>query len=115
MRQQLTSALLSLALAGAAPAAAGSEVEARIAARLRSFSGVMGVAATHLDTRETVAVDADLRFPTASAIKVAVMVEAFHQLEARRSRRDQRLSLRQPAKVGGSGVLPGMHAGSRFS
>jgi beta-lactamase class A len=57
-------------------------IEARIAARLRSFAGKMGVAAIHLDTGETIAVAADERFPTASAIKTAVMVELFHQIDA---------------------------------
>ena len=39
----------------------------------------MGVAAIDLRTGETIAIDADTRFPTASTIKTAVMIEAWHQ------------------------------------
>jgi beta-lactamase class A len=90
-------------------------IEARIAARLRSFAGRMGVAAIHLDTGETIGVAADERFPTASAIKTAVMVEVFHRIAAGRIRRDQLLTLTDEVKVGGSGVLHSMRAGGRHS
>ncbi|HEV8253209.1 MAG TPA: serine hydrolase [Vicinamibacteria bacterium] len=98
--------------------AAGAEptpIQRRIATRLESFGGVMGVAAIHLDTGETIAVNADTRFPTASAIKTAVMVEAFHQIAAGRLRKDQVLTLTDEIKVGGSGVLHSLHAGSQLS
>jgi beta-lactamase class A len=95
--------------------AAPSPIEARIAARLSSFAGVMGVAAVHLDTGETIAVAADERFPTASAIKTAVMVEAFHQIAAGRIRKDQLVTLTEEVKVGGSGVLHSLRAGGRHS
>jgi beta-lactamase class A len=110
--------LLLAVLTLIAPTTAGvqpSAIERRIAARLESFAGVMGVAAIHLDTGETVAVEADTRFPTASAIKTAVMVEAFHQIAAGRLRKDQLLTLTDEIKVGGSGVLQSLHAGSQLS
>lgn len=75
----------------------------------------MGVAAIHLGTGETIAVDADRRFPTASVIKAAVLVELFHQIEAGRLRRDERLALTDEAKVGGSGVLHGLSAGTALT
>jgi beta-lactamase class A len=45
----------------------------------------MGISATNLSTGETVAVNGDVRFPTASLIKVAVMVEVY-SVATRRSR-----------------------------
>ena len=90
-------------------------VEARIAARVQSFAGRMGVAAIHLDSGETIAVAADERFPTASAIKTAVMVEAFHQIAAGRLRKDQLVTLTDEVKVGGSGVLPSLRSGGQHS
>ena len=92
-----------------------SPVEGRIAARLQSFAGRMGVAALHLETGETIAVAADERFPTASAIKTAVMVEVFHQVAAGRLRKDQLLTLTDAARVGGSGVLHSLRAGGQHS
>ena len=104
-----------LALMTLAAPAPPPSIDARIAARLRSFAGRMGVAAIHLDTGETVAVAADERFPTASAIKTAVMVEVFHQIAAGRLGRDQLVTLTDAAKVGGSGVLHSMRAGGQHS
>ncbi|HET7746649.1 MAG TPA: serine hydrolase [Vicinamibacteria bacterium] len=75
----------------------------------------MGVYALHLDTGEAIAVLADRRFPTASVIKTAVLVELFHQLESGRLRRDRRLSLAEEVKVGGSGVLHGISAGTALT
>jgi beta-lactamase class A len=96
-------------------AGAPSPVEARIAERLRSFDGILGVAAVHLRTGETIAVDADRRFPTASAIKTAVLVEAYHQIAAGRLKKDQLVTLAEEEKVGGSGVLHSLRAGSTYS
>lgn len=110
------SALASLALASAAFAdPARSALEARLSERLRGFRGVMGVAAKHLDTGEAIAVNADLRFPTASTIKLAVMVEVFHQIAEGRLRKDQLLTLTDAVKVGGSGVLTGLRPGGQHS
>jgi beta-lactamase class A len=103
--------LALMALSAASP----TPIEARIAARFSSFAGRMGVAAIHLDTGETIAVNADERFPTASAIKTAVMVEVFHQVAAGRIRKDQLVTVTDEAKVGGSGVLHSLRAGGQHS
>jgi beta-lactamase class A len=108
-------ALMVLAAAPPSPSPSPSPVEARIAARLQSFAGRMGVYARHLDTGETIAVSADDRFPTASAIKTAVMVEVFHQMAAGRIRKDQLVTLTDADKVGGSGILHSMRGGSPYS
>ncbi len=43
------------------------------------FDGVLGIAAKNLLTGEEIVWNADTRFPTASTIKTAVMIEAYHQ------------------------------------
>jgi beta-lactamase class A len=75
----------------------------------------MGVAAINLRTGETIAVDADTRFPTASTIKTAVMIEAWHQAAEGRLPMDSRIALRNADKVGGSGVLRGLGEGLSLS
>jgi beta-lactamase class A len=105
--------LAAMALTAAAPTP--SPIEGRIAARVAAYAGRMGVAAVHLETGETIAVNADERFPTASAIKTAVMVEVFHQIADGRLKKDQLLTLTDAVKVGGSGVLPMLRAGSQYS
>lgn len=78
---------------------------------IASFDGVVGLAARNLETGEEIAVNGDARFPTASAIKTAVMLEAWHQAADGTLSMDTVLTLRDADKVGGSGVLNGMSDG----
>jgi beta-lactamase class A len=107
--------LMELTIAAAVAGGTASDVERRIAERLASFQGTMGVAAVHLDTGETIAVSADTRFPTASGIKTAVMVEVFQRIAAGTLSLDRPVALPEDAKVGGSGVLKELHAGSALT
>jgi beta-lactamase class A len=102
--------LVTLILMAAAPLSA-APLQARVEEAVRTLHGTMGVAAKNLATGETVFVNADTQFPTASVIKVAVMVEVFHQVAEGRLRRDDTITLDDSAKVGGSGVLQRMHGG----
>ena len=79
-----------------------------------SFAGLAGFYAKNLTTGEEVAVNADTRFPTASTIKTAVMLEVFHQAAEGSVSLDETLPLTDAVKVGGSGVLNGMSAGIRL-
>ena len=78
---------------------------------IAAFDGVVGLAVRNLDTGEEMAVNGDMRFPTASAIKTAVMIEAWHQASEGTLPIDTVLTLRESDKVGGSGVLNGMSDG----
>lgn len=106
--------LLPLTLAALAFAAApvsAASLQARVLEAVRLLRGTMGVAAKDLATGETVFVNADVSFPTASVIKVAVMVEVFHQVAEGRLRHADAITLEDSAKVGGSGVLRRLHGG----
>jgi beta-lactamase class A len=102
--------LLTLVVLMAAPLSA-EPLQLRVEEAVRSLRGTMGVAARNLATGETVFVNADVPFPTASVIKVGVMVEVFHQIAEGRLRRADTITLTDAAKVGGSGVLQRMHGG----
>jgi beta-lactamase class A len=78
---------------------------------VKAFRGEMGLAAIDIRSGETVLVNADTRFPTASTIKTAVMIEAYHQIAAGRLALDTTIPLREADKVGGAGVLRGLHDG----
>lgn len=80
-------------------------------AAIRGFDGMAGVAARNLLTGEVIAINADARFPTASAIKTAVMLEAYHQAADGGLSLDSTVTLRDADKVGGSGVLNGLSDG----
>ena len=114
--KQLTLGLLALTLTWPASTSQQAGVmEQRISALVREFRGVMGVAALDLRSREWIAVNADTRVPTASTIKVAVMLEAHHQAADGRLPMDATFTLRNADKVGGSGVLNGLHEGLTFT
>lgn len=82
-----------------------------IVSAIRGFDGVVGLSARNLQTGEEIVVNADTPFPTASAIKTAVMVEAWHQAAEGTLTLDTILTLRERDKVGGSGVLNGLSEG----
>lgn len=83
----------------------------RITPIVSTFPGEIGVFAKELSTGDTIALNADVRFPTASVIKVAVMVEALSQVADGTLALDRTVTLREGAKVGGSGTLREMHDG----
>jgi beta-lactamase class A len=68
-------------------------------------SGDLGVAARHLDTGEQIALNADQLFPTASVIKVPILVEMMRRAQEGRLSLDERVTLRGPERIGGSGIL----------
>ncbi len=79
----------------------------------KDFSGTLGVAAKRLDVQdgELVSLNAETVFPTASVIKVPILVEVFRQVEQGSLSLDSKLSLKEKDKVGGSGILKELHAG----
>lgn len=92
------------------------EIQARLEEAIRTFPGVMGVAVKNLDTGESFAVHGDMRFPTASLIKVAVLVEAYHQMAEGKFRADTTMTLRHEDKAGDETVpLNVMHAGTTLT
>ena len=103
--------LLALLLMQMSPAPA--PIDTRVMERLiREFDGVVGVAARDRLTGREIRINADTAFPTASAIKTAVMIEVYHQAHANELSLDDSLTLRGADKVGGSGVLKGFSDGT---
>jgi beta-lactamase class A len=98
---------------GQEPAATSalSAMEPSVSSIVKAFRGEMGVAVIDLETGQTLGVNANVRFPTASTIKTAVMVEAYYQAAEGRLPLDARFTLQDTDKVGGSGVLNGLAAG----
>ena len=92
--------------------ASQSPMQQQIERRAREFDGEIGVFAMNLVTREVIAVNADARFPTASTIKTAVMLEAYHQAAEGALSLDAPMAFAESDKVGGTGVLNGLTAGT---
>ena len=79
---------------------------------VRTFDGEIGVFALDIGSRREMAINADSRFPTASTIKIAVMVEAYHQVADGKLSLDEAFPLTDTDKVGGSGILNGLSSGT---
>lgn len=73
----------------------------------------LGVAARNLATGDTVLLQADEVFPTASVIKLPILVELLRQATAGRLSLDERVDLRREDQRGGSGILKVFDAGLR--
>lgn len=79
------------------------------------FSGQLGFAAKNLATGEEVLHQADATLPTASAIKIVVMIEVFAQAEEGKLNLDERIEMVPSDTVLGSGVLRDLMPGLRLS
>jgi beta-lactamase class A len=112
--------LLAVAAAAAplraqAPATAGGTgpLDDALAERLadtlsaiaRGLDGVMGYAVIDLETGRRVAALADVSFPTASSIKIAILYELARQADEGRIALDEPRPVPPAARVGGSGIL----------
>src|SRR5271156_4108803 len=109
--------LSSLALClTACPATAqqpqGNEtIDHRIQDAIQSFPGNVSLYATNLDTGASYALRADDPVPTASTIKLPIMVELFAEAQAGKLDWNQKLELTNQDKVSGTGVLTELSAG----
>jgi beta-lactamase class A len=88
-----------------AASAFGSDLQKELNALAAQHKGKVGFYAKDLKTGATVAIDPDVAVPTASVIKLPIMVEAFYQVKAGKHRLDERLKLTKENQVEGSGVL----------
>src|SRR4051812_40537683 len=81
------------------------KVEKRVADIASHVDGVVGYSIVDLTTGERVRHLETATFPTASAIKLAIVYELFKQAEEKKIDLDQTLTLDRKQAVGGTGVL----------
>lgn len=82
----------------------GPTLQQQVEAAVQGFGGDVGVYVEHLGTGETAAVRADTVFPTASLVKVPLLVGTFEAVRQGRLRLNQPLVYRDSLHYGGSGV-----------
>ena len=70
-----------------------------------AHKGKVAIAVKHLGTGESFALHADEAMPTASLIKLPVMVEAYWQASEDKVKLDTKVTLKKDDKVPGSGIL----------
>lgn len=88
-----------------AASATTKNLESRLMPLISAHKGKVAVAVKHLGSAETFDYHAEEVMPTASLIKLAVMIEAYRQAQAKEIDLDSAIVLRKRDMVGGSGVL----------
>jgi beta-lactamase class A len=81
----------------------------------RGHHGVLGYSISNLDTGERLSLRGDETFPTASLIKVPILVTLYDQVEQKQLSLDDPLTVLKVDQVPGSGVLQFMHSGMSLS
>jgi beta-lactamase class A len=92
-------------------AASPSALDARLSSIAERFSGDLSVAARHLTTSEVVTLEADRLMPTASVIKVPILVALLRAVETGAVHLGTRVEMRATDRRGGSGILAALEAG----
>src|SRR5947199_6255758 len=86
-----------------APPANG--LAAQLAPLAQAHKGKVGIAVKHLGTGESYYLHADEVMPTASLIKLAVLIEAYEQADEGKIKLTDPVTLHDRDKVPGSGIL----------
>ena len=94
---------------------ATQSLDARVRAEVAPFKGHVSLFARNLDTGDEYSFSGDERVPTASTIKIAVMIEAFARVTEGRAKWTDDLVLTKAARYGGSGILPELGDGLRLT
>jgi beta-lactamase class A len=82
-----------------------NELPSRLAPLIKAHKGKVAIAVKHLGSGEGYYQSADEPMPTASLIKLAVMIEVYQQVAEGKAKLSDPVTLRKEDMVGGSGVL----------
>lgn len=79
------------------------------------FAGITGISIRNLTTAESLSIRGDEKYPSASLIKVPVLVALLDEVQNGRMQLDERSSLIARDRVGGSGILKHMASGTALT
>jgi len=86
-------------------AATDASLQSKIEALSAQHHGKLALYVENLKTGGTVAIDPDQAVPTASVIKLPILVEAMAQVKTGKHKLDEKITLRKDDIVQGSGIL----------
>ena len=98
-------AVLSLAVSQAQQVKTDTELEQKLKELTASFKGDVGVYVKHLKTGKETAINADSIFPTASIVKVPILVKIFDKIEKGELSYKDSLVYSEDRIYGGSGLM----------
>ncbi len=81
------------------------ELAEKIENLTKNFKGEIGIFIQHLKTGKTVEIQADSVFPTASIVKIPIMIGVFDKIENKELHYRQTFTYRDSIKYGGSGLM----------
>jgi len=112
-----TGALLLLLLAIPATSAAQriDDLRRNLERIAATHDGVTGISVRNLATGESLSIRGDEKYPSASLIKVPILVTLLDQVHQGRMRLDEPSTMIARDQVGGSGVIKHLHSGSIFT
>jgi beta-lactamase class A len=90
------------------------KIDQRIQAAIKNFPGNVSLYARNLETGASYGTREDAPVPTASTIKLPIMVELFAEAEEGKLDWNEKLLLTEKDKVSGTGVLTEFSAGDAF-
>jgi beta-lactamase class A len=106
VRAQTDKTATSIVQPNTAISANHEALDKRIHSEISQFKGKVSLFAKNLETGVTYEFGGDDRVPTASTIKVAVMIETFARVAEGKAKWTDELVLTKEKKAGGSGILP---------
>jgi beta-lactamase class A len=77
-----------------------------------SFAGITGISVRNLTTGETLSIRGAEKYPSASLIKIPILVALLNEVEQGRMKLDERSTMIARDRVGGSGILRYMQSGT---
>jgi beta-lactamase class A len=105
IRMKLSTSFVLAVLVGFPVSGAEPELASRLDPLIKAHKGKIAIAVKNLKTGEAFLYNQDEPMPTASLIKLAVMVEAYRQAEEKKIDLGKPVTLKGSDKVPGSGIL----------
>jgi len=94
-----------LVLSALSFAATDTTLQSNVEAMAAQHHGKLALYAQNLKSGDTIAIDPDKPVPTASVIKLPILVEAMAQVKTGKHKLDEKITLRKDDLVQGSGIL----------
>ena len=101
----LTCSLLTCSVNLSAQQPLASSLQSAVEPLVKAYKGDVAVSIYHFESDTSWSMRGDVPMPTASLIKLPVMIEAYRQIDAGKLKLDQRIEVRKEDMVQGSGIL----------
>lgn len=91
------------------------DLKDQLSKMLKNINGNVSVVFKEINTGDTISINPDRVYPSASTIKLVIMSEVFRLVKEGLLHPDQPIMLRDDMRVGGDGILKELNAGHQFT